>query len=51
MSQHRSLRGSGTIKAKKSVLPRSERIKLMKKRGQWKAGQKPWNLPKTKAEE
>jgi small basic protein (TIGR04137 family) len=33
MSQHRSLRGSGTIAAKRNVLKRFERIDLIKKRG------------------
>jgi small basic protein (TIGR04137 family) len=39
------------MKAKKNVLSRFDRIKLMKKRGQWKKGMKPTGLPKTKPEE
>ncbi len=48
MSQHRSLRSSGTIAAKRNVLKRFERVDLLKKRGQWKDGRSVMNLPKTK---
>jgi small basic protein (TIGR04137 family) len=48
MSQHRSLKGTGTIAAKRNVLKRFERVELLKKRGQWKDGQKVIGLPKTK---
>ena len=48
MSQHRSLRSSSTIAAKRNVLKRFERVDLMKKRGQWKEGRSVMNLPKTK---
>ena len=48
MSQHRSLKGTGTIAAKRNVLKRFERVELLKKRGQWKNGQKVIGLPKTK---
>ena len=41
----------GAIKAKRSVLKRFERVELMKKRGQFKAGQRVIGLPKTKPEE
>ena len=52
MSQHRSLKGSGaSIGAKRSVLKRFERVKLLKKRGAWKEGTTPIGLPKTKPEE
>lgn len=52
MSQHPSLKsGSGSIGAKRSVMKRFERVKLMKKRGQWKEGQSPLGLPKTLPEE
>ncbi len=52
MSQHPSLKsGGGAVGAKRSVLKRFERVKLMKKRGQWKDGQSPLSLPKTLAEE
>jgi small basic protein (TIGR04137 family) len=50
MSQHRSLKNSGgTVGAKRSVLKRGERVKLMKSRGQWTEGRTILNLPKTKA--
>ncbi len=48
MSQHRSLRSSGTIAAKRNVLKRFERVDLLKKRGVWKEGRSVMNLPKTK---
>jgi small basic protein (TIGR04137 family) len=48
MSQHRSLRGTSTIVAKRNVLKRFERVELLKKRGQWKPGRKVLGLPKTK---
>jgi small basic protein (TIGR04137 family) len=48
MSQHRSLRSSGTIAAKRNVLKRFERVDLLKKRGLWKEGRSVMNLPKTK---
>src|SRR2546429_4425436 len=37
-SQHSSLRAVSTIGAKRNVLKRFERIALLKKRGQWKDG-------------
>jgi small basic protein (TIGR04137 family) len=51
MSQHRSLKGASTIVAKRNVLKRFERVELLKKRGQFKAGQKVMGLPKTKPAE
>jgi len=48
MSQHRSLRSSSTIAAKRNVLKRFERVDLLKKRGVWKEGRSVMNLPKTK---
>jgi len=48
MSQHRSLKGASTIAAQRNVLKRFERVELLKKRGQWKEGQKVTGLPKTK---
>jgi small basic protein (TIGR04137 family) len=52
MSQHSSLKIKGAgAGAKRSVLTRFERIKLMKKRGQWKPGMSPLGLPKTLPEE
>jgi small basic protein (TIGR04137 family) len=50
MSQHRSLRATGTMSAKRNVLKRFERVELLKKRGQWKAGDRITGLRKTKAE-
>jgi small basic protein (TIGR04137 family) len=50
MSQHRSLRSSSTIAAKRNVLKRFERVDLLKKRGTWKEGRSVMNLPKTKPE-
>ncbi len=48
MSLHRSLRSGGATAAKRNVLKRFERVTLLKKRGQWKAGMKSTGLPKTK---
>ena len=48
MSQHRSLKGASTIAARRNVLKRFERVELLKKRGQWKNGQKVIGLRKTK---
>ena len=50
MSQHSSLKSSGSVGTKRSVLKRGERIKLLKARGLWKEGRLPTNLPKTKPE-
>jgi small basic protein (TIGR04137 family) len=50
MSQHRSLRAVGTSGAKRNVLKRFERIELLKKRGQWKTGDRVTGLRKTKPE-
>lgn len=48
MSQHPTLKGQDTIKAKRSVLKRFERVDLLKKRGQFQITQKVIGLPKTK---
>ena len=48
MSQHRSLKGAATIAAKRNVLKRFERVEVLKKRGQWKDGDKVLALRKTK---
>ncbi|MCS7337928.1 MAG: small basic protein [Verrucomicrobiae bacterium] len=50
MSQHRSLRASTVLGAKRNVLKRHERIELLKKRGLWKEGDRVTGLPKTKPE-
>lgn len=51
MSQHPSLKGSKNVGAKRSVLKRFERVKLIKSRGEWKDGMTAMSLPKTKPEE
>lgn len=50
MSQHRSLKGSSKIQAKRNVMKRFERVEVLKKQGRWKAGQRVFGLPKTKPE-
>ncbi|MEM6910512.1 MAG: small basic protein [Verrucomicrobiota bacterium] len=47
MSQHNSLKGSSAVGAKRNVLKRFERVKVLKERGQWQEGQSPIGLPKT----
>jgi small basic protein (TIGR04137 family) len=48
MSQHRSLRATATLGSKRNVLKRFERVALLKKRGQWKDGDRIIGLRKTK---
>lgn len=50
MSQHASLRSVGATSAKRNVLKRFERVDLLKKRGQWKQGDRVVGLRKTKPE-
>jgi small basic protein (TIGR04137 family) len=50
MSQHASLRAASTSGAKRNVLKRFERVELLKKRGQWKSGDRVTGLRKTKGE-
>jgi small basic protein (TIGR04137 family) len=50
MSKHNSLKSAATVGGKRSVLKRFERVKLLKERGEWKAGKYPIGLPKTKHE-
>jgi small basic protein (TIGR04137 family) len=50
MSQHSSLKGGSKIAIKRNVLKRFERVELLKKRGQWKDGDRGTNLRKTKPE-
>jgi small basic protein (TIGR04137 family) len=50
MSQHSSLKGASTITAKRNVLKRFERVELLKKRGQYKTGEKVVGLRKTTPE-
>lgn len=51
MSQHSSLKSVGKITAKRNVLKRFERVELLKKRGQWKEGDRGSGLRKTKPEQ
>ena len=48
MAQHRSLRAASTLGGKRSVLKRFERVEVLKKRGQWKEGDRVTGLRKTK---
>jgi small basic protein (TIGR04137 family) len=48
MSQHSSLRAASTLGAKRNVLKRFERVAILKKRGEWKAGDRVTGLRKTK---
>ncbi|HVU35943.1 MAG TPA: small basic protein [Opitutaceae bacterium] len=48
MSQHKSLQSHATSGAKRNVLKRFERLEILKKRGQWKAGDRIVGLRKTK---
>lgn len=48
MSQHRSLRAASTLGAKRNVMKRYERVEILKKRSQWKSGDRVTGLRKTK---
>lgn len=48
MSQHSSLRAASLLGGKRNVLKRFERVELLKKRGQWKSGDRITGLRKTK---
>jgi small basic protein (TIGR04137 family) len=50
MALHRSLRAVATMGGKRNVLKRFERVELLKKRGQWKTGDRVTGLRKTKPE-
>ena len=50
MSQHRSLRGASTLGAKRNVMKRFERVEILKKRGQWKEGDRVTGLRKTRVQ-
>jgi small basic protein (TIGR04137 family) len=51
MSQHPSLKPvSGGLVIKRNVLKRFERVALLKKRGQWKEGDRVQGLRKTRAD-
>jgi len=48
MSQHPSFKAGGSgSKKKRNVLKRFERVALLRKRGQWKAGNRVVGLKKT----
>ena len=49
MSTHPSLKAAKLV-AKKNVMKRFDRIALLKKRGQWKEGDRIFGLRKTKPE-
>ncbi len=52
MSQHNSFKSGGSSStSKRTVLKRFERIDLLKKRGQWKDGDRVIGLRKTRPEE
>ena len=51
MAQHPSLRSGAALGGKRSVLKRFERVEALKKRGQWKKGDRVTGLRKTKPEE
>ena len=46
MSQHRSLKGSSSVGAKRNVLKRFERVKMLQADGKWKDSNSPIGLPK-----
>jgi small basic protein (TIGR04137 family) len=48
MSQHNSLQSAKGISIKRNVLKRFERVEILKKRGQWKEGERIVGLRKTK---
>lgn len=51
MSQHNSLRSASTLGAKRNVLKRFERVEILRKRNQWKDGDRVTGLRKTKPNE
>lgn len=52
MSQHNSFKPDGGAGSKnRTVLKRFERVELLKKRGEWKDGERVIGLKKTKPEE
>jgi small basic protein (TIGR04137 family) len=48
MSQHNSFKSASSNQIKRNVLKRFERVELLKKRGQWKDGDRVLGLRKTK---
>jgi len=51
MSLHSSLKGVSSVKTKRSVWKRFERIEEMKKKGKWQEGRSVYGLAKTKTVE
>lgn len=51
MSQHPSFKSSASLQVKRNVLKRFERVELLRKRGEWKEGERVVGLRKTKPEE
>jgi small basic protein (TIGR04137 family) len=51
MSRHPSFSPPGGLIKKRNVLKRFERVELLRKRGQWKEGDRVVSLVKTKPEE
>ena len=49
MSIHRSFKSASKIVTRRNVLKRFERIDLLRKRDQWKEGDRAYGLPKTKS--
>lgn len=49
MSIHRSFKSASKIVVRRNVLKRFERIELLRKRDQWKEGDRAYGLPKTKS--
>jgi small basic protein (TIGR04137 family) len=50
MSQHNSLQSAKGITIRRNVLKRFERVEILRKRGQWKEGDRIFGLRKTKPE-
>ena len=50
MSRHPSFGKSSKTAAKRNVLKRFERVEILKRRGQWKEGNRVMGLRKTKAD-
>lgn len=48
MSQHNSLQSAKGVAVKRNVLKRFERVEVLRKRGQWKEGERIVGLRKTK---
>lgn len=51
MTMHSSLKSASKIAVRRNVLKRFERVDQLKAEGKWKAGDRGFNLPKTKPAE